>query len=1054
MTQDVALPLDAFIRSIRVNRHSPHTFFLGAGASISSGVPSAARCIWEWKREIFLTNNPGLEDQFSELSLSGVQERIQRWLDLNGYPRRDAPEEYGFYIERCFPIPEHRRLFFQEVIQQAHPHVGYKLLCLMAQAGVVQSVWTTNFDGLTAKAAAGFQITPIEIGIDCQHRLPRSPRRGQLLSFSLHGDYRYDPLKNTEEELQEQEAALRERLIEELGQTHLIVSGYSGRDASIMGALNEAYSCPGTGTLYWCGHGDTDPPEAVASLIRTARSHGRTALYVPSQGFDDLLTRLAFRCLQGDELESARKIAGELSRESILDRSPFSTEDHPLGGLIKSNAFPIDCPSDVLELDIEGLPDRGTWRWLRDKTADRDVVAVPYRGKVLALGTTDAVKDCFADELRGAVERTPVDEKELRHEDSHVIHLFLAALTRSFEVSRSLKSDGKRVLWDDSQCERRVFGGMACFVYQSTVLSLRRFGSSQLLVIHPSVMVRGASGDRLDEQVERDIKQKVLGYQHNDKFNSSLNFWRKKLLPEETTTIEFPPRCGSTFRFRVKRAPLFAGIGDARRKRPLVLNARDQKLLTQRGIILDEPSLLFADRSSDDGRLISDVHPIRGIIENRPFDYSLTRRGLADRISVGVVCPGPESRRFTAFFDGFSRAKSPHETERDYLLDYPGFQSAFGLPLQFPDRGGAGWATCPEIDPKFEAQAGSVELARSITAAVDALHASCRPNVTLICIPFRWAAYRGYKTEEEKFDLHDFVKAYCVQRGIATQFIEEDTLTHPQLCRVYWWLSLALYVKSFRTPWLLDALEPDTAYVGIGYGIDDRAMRGSHIVMGCSHIYNSRGEGLQFRLSKIENPIFRRGHPFMSEDDARRAGNSIRQHFFDTMTKLPSRVVIHKRTPFIRSEREGLAQGLSGVNALDLIEINIDGNLRYLSSFVGTDGNIQQDRFPVQRGTAVVLDAHSALLWGHGVTTALQPGRKYYQGKRRIPAPLILRRHAGRSSLNLLGQEILGLSKMNWNTFDLYTKIPATIESSNEIAKIGSLLDRLGARSYDYRLFM
>jgi len=192
----------------------------------------------------------------------------------------------------------------------------------------------------------------------------------------------------------------------------------------------------------------------------------------------------------------------------------------------------------------------------------------------------------------------------------------------------------------------------------------------------------------------------------------------------------------------------------------------------------------------------------------------------------------------------------------------------------------------------------------------------------------------------------------------------------------------------------------------------------------------------------------------MSEDDARRVGHSIRQHFFDSMTKLPSRVVIHKRTPFIRQEREGLAQGLSGVDVIDMVEIGIDSNLRYLSSFIGTDGNIQQDRFPVQRGTAVVLDAYSALLWAHGVTTALDPRRKYYQGKRRIPAPLIIKRHAGKSFLRLLSQEILGLSKMNWNTFDLYTKIPATIESSNEIAKIGALLDRLGTRSYDYRLFM
>jgi argonaute-like protein implicated in RNA metabolism and viral defense len=59
-----------------------------------------------------------------------------------------------------------------------------------------------------------------------------------------------------------------------------------------------------------------------------------------------------------------------------------------------------------------------------------------------------------------------------------------------------------------------------------------------------------------------------------------------------------------------------------------------------------------------------------------------------------------------------------------------------------------------------------------------------------------------------------------------------------------------------------------------------------------------------------------------------------------------------------------------------------------------------------------------------------------------------------RSDLQRLAEEILGLSKMNWNTFDLYTNLPATVHSSNEIARIGSLLQRFGASSFDYRLFI
>ncbi len=44
------IELDAFVRSITVNKNSPNALFLGAGASITSGIPSATNCIWQWKR--------------------------------------------------------------------------------------------------------------------------------------------------------------------------------------------------------------------------------------------------------------------------------------------------------------------------------------------------------------------------------------------------------------------------------------------------------------------------------------------------------------------------------------------------------------------------------------------------------------------------------------------------------------------------------------------------------------------------------------------------------------------------------------------------------------------------------------------------------------------------------------------------------------------------------------------------------------------------------------------------------------------------------------------
>lgn len=43
---------------------------------------------------------------------------------------------------------------------------------------------------------------------------------------------------------------------------------------------------------------------------------------------------------------------------------------------------------------------------------------------------------------------------------------------------------------------------------------------------------------------------------------------------------------------------------------------------------------------------------------------------------------------------------------------------------------------------------------------------------------------------------------------------------------------------------------------------------------------------------------------------------------------------------------------------------------------------------------------------------------------------------------------------MNWNSFGLYTKLPCTVQSSNEIARIGWLLSQYEGALYDYRFFM
>jgi len=1054
MSDDRILTLDAFVRAVGVNRGTPHACFFGAGTSITSGIPSAEQCVWEWKRNIFLTNNPGFETQFAELSLPSVRERIQRWLDQQGgkYPQLVDPREYGFYIEHCYPIGENRRQFFQEKIRAARPHTGYRLLCCLAEASIINTVWTTNFDSLTPRAAAEFKLTPVEVGIDTKHRLlTRAPSKGEMLCVSLHGDYRYDSLKNTAAEIRQQEADLCNALIAHLQNTPFVICGYSGRDDSIMQALAEGYSKKGKGALFWCGQ-RSDVPSRVGELIDSARKAGNTAYYIPTLGFDDLLVRLALHCLTGKEAEPAQKVVSEIASVSKAERSAFQPVDLPTAGLIKSNAFEIHCPSEVFQFELKQFPKEKVWAWFDEFTANKPVVAVPFHSKVLCLGLIDQIKDTFGDLLAGTIERIPITERDIRFEDGVVVNLLRRALVQSIAATKNLGSDDEECLWDNRPQERRSFEGVECNVHESGVVSLKQMSGKTHFVLMPSVKLAACSGQELSEDFIRNAKLSILGWQHNAKFNQAMSRWRNRLFQNNPTRFEYPPNCGSTFAFVISTAPSFAKIGGRPGTRSLDLGRVVPRYVRHSGFQLDEPKLVFSNKQATG--VVKDVHPIRGIVQNRPNDFSLTLRGLASNIRIAVVCPQRESGPFSAFFQQVCQRQSPGSNERDYLIDYPGFQTAFGIPIEMPTPRSQGWAVIPEPANTADAKQTTLAIARSIRQCIDALKASYAPNVIIICFPQRWMTWQGYETDDESFDLHDFIKAYCVQQGIATQFLQEETLIDQQRCRVWWWLSLAIYVKSMRTPWVLDGLDTGTAFVGLGYSLRRRAERGQHVLLGCSHIYNPEGIGLQYRLTKIENPVMMGKNPFMSKDDARRVGETIRQLFFNSKYQLPRRVVLHKRTPFIKDEREGLLQGLGGVEQVDMLEINIDPTLRYVASVPRGDGKFDEDNYPVRRGTVVRLDDFKALVWVHGATTAVNPSMKYYQGKRRIPAPLVVIRHAGNSSLPAVAEEILGLSKMNWNTFDLYTKLPATVQSSGEIARIGALLERFGENSYDYRLFI
>jgi len=127
--KNIYLDFDAFVRSVKQNRDIPHGVLLGAGASITSGIQSANDCVWEWKKDIYTSQNPDALPKFKQYRVEATQYAIQKWLDNQGiYPILGCPEEYSFYAEKAYPIAEDRRKYFQRLCDDKTPYIGYKLL--------------------------------------------------------------------------------------------------------------------------------------------------------------------------------------------------------------------------------------------------------------------------------------------------------------------------------------------------------------------------------------------------------------------------------------------------------------------------------------------------------------------------------------------------------------------------------------------------------------------------------------------------------------------------------------------------------------------------------------------------------------------------------------------------------------------------------------------------------------------------------------------------------------------------------------------------------------
>jgi hypothetical protein len=280
-------------------RPEQFAWFLGAGASASARIPTGYDMITDFKATLFCQGS-GTPRREIDPSDPVWKARIEVFLAQQGsLPPAGDPTEYARAFEAVYPSVEDRRTYIAQKVQQGVPSYAHRVLACMLVTGKVPCIFTTNFDNLVESATtiARSKVDPAKhkdmtvAAIDSADRAARCVRENDWpLLAKIHGDFQSVDIKNTEQELVEQDTRMRSVLAACAQRFALVVVGYSGRDTSVMKALTDALAVEGAypGGIYWMTRSPSGLLPAVHAFLEAAVERGVSANLLVAETFDEL----------------------------------------------------------------------------------------------------------------------------------------------------------------------------------------------------------------------------------------------------------------------------------------------------------------------------------------------------------------------------------------------------------------------------------------------------------------------------------------------------------------------------------------------------------------------------------------------------------------------------------------------------------------------------------------------------------------------------------------------------------------------------------------------
>lgn len=276
----------------------PLVFWLGAGASYSSGVPLAAEIVQKLRQQIPSAFDEARKKFSTQLD---VDEPTLEML-LHVYKEEQGRETVMKFLHDC-GIPGHE--------ETRTPGIGYRLIAHLAKHGALKYIVSMNFDEVLEKALDTV-LTRREIGDAtdhersywraCRHEdfkrlhntMVKNETLPRLILLKLHGtisDYAGMMATRADvEKLAEEKQEILKKIFE-IGR-HAIFIGYQCADPDIIQVFQQIYSTPHPHNIYWVDYKPLRELLGIRSHLKRIHPLHRVFGRFERSTADDFLVRM------------------------------------------------------------------------------------------------------------------------------------------------------------------------------------------------------------------------------------------------------------------------------------------------------------------------------------------------------------------------------------------------------------------------------------------------------------------------------------------------------------------------------------------------------------------------------------------------------------------------------------------------------------------------------------------------------------------------------------------------------------------------------------------